>query len=365
MGAELSCSQYVCPGQPHGVSVEELGSAPPLAPLGVARRLPTLLGSADFTPRVAGGGKEKPSSPPPSSLPPSSPPASVSEHHGRRRAATRTAPPEAAAAGAAPAKAPPPPPCETGGAPAAAEAQELPPATPRSGSDRDGVEEWLPVLGVEESCEEGVQAQARVPPHRVAEEPMAGRMSTASAASVESAASASASAALGTSGPVGQEPIAARMSTASAASAESAASGSASAALRTSGPVGQEPPVERCRGNRKSHRKAERSEAKALVRPFLDRAGFRSVNSKRNWLWASYPLHVAVRENDPELVRLLIKAGADPKLADALGRTPHQLAESKDKEGSHAAVLAALGTKRRGFSASASSSFGSTASSVQ
>jgi len=83
------------------------------------------------------------------------------------------------------------------------------------------------------------------------------------------------------------------------------------------------------------------------VKPFLERAGFKSVNSRRNWLWASYPLHLAVRENDPETVRLLIKAGADPKKADALGRTPHQLAESKDRGGSHAAVLAALGTKQR------------------
>mmetsp|Transcript_52873 Transcript_52873/g.123077 ORF Transcript_52873/g.123077 Transcript_52873/m.123077 type:complete len:242 (+) Transcript_52873:57-782(+) len=109
------------------------------------------------------------------------------------------------------------------------------------------------------------------------------------------------------------------------------------------------------KGSRKNQRKAERNEAKRQVRPYLERAGFKGVNSKRHSFWSTYPLHRAVRENDPELVRLLIKAGADPKKVDVLGRTPHQLAEGKDRAGSHAAVLAALGTKRREPSSSAAS----------
>mmetsp|Transcript_109722 Transcript_109722/g.341977 ORF Transcript_109722/g.341977 Transcript_109722/m.341977 type:complete len:266 (-) Transcript_109722:78-875(-) len=113
--------------------------------------------------------------------------------------------------------------------------------------------------------------------------------------------------------------------------------------------------VKSSRSSRKNRRRVERTEARAQVKPFLEREGFGGVNSSRNRLWASYPLHLAVRGNDPETVRLLIKAGADPKKADALGRTPHQLAERKDREGSHAEVLAALGTKRHASASSSSS----------
>ncbi|CAJ1353326.1 unnamed protein product [Effrenium voratum] len=55
------------------------------------------------------------------------------------------------------------------------------------------------------------------------------------------------------------------------------------------------------------------------------------VNSPRKrWCGMSYtyPLHVAVEQNDVEIVSLLLDCGADPEARDSWGRTPRQRAES-------------------------------------
>jgi hypothetical protein len=53
----------------------------------------------------------------------------------------------------------------------------------------------------------------------------------------------------------------------------------------------------------------------------------------------SHPLHCAVEHNNATMVELLLWAGADPEARDHKGRTPRELAESLNKNGSHRAVL--------------------------
>jgi hypothetical protein len=91
-------------------------------------------------------------------------------------------------------------------------------------------------------------------------------------------------------------------------------------------------------------RKAERLLAEAQLQPFLLRHGFADAKSRRQrLLWSCYPLHIAVREKDPEAVRLLLKAGADRNTVDSAGRTPQHLAVNLNRNGSHTAVLCAFG----------------------
>jgi len=71
--------------------------------------------------------------------------------------------------------------------------------------------------------------------------------------------------------------------------------------------------------------------------------GVFNVNSeKKGMLRTSYPLHVAVEENDPNMIRLLIIAGAHTKRTDSSGRTALQLAERRNKKGSHDQVIEIL-----------------------
>mmetsp|Transcript_19341 Transcript_19341/g.53105 ORF Transcript_19341/g.53105 Transcript_19341/m.53105 type:complete len:218 (-) Transcript_19341:77-730(-) len=86
-----------------------------------------------------------------------------------------------------------------------------------------------------------------------------------------------------------------------------------------------------------------RTGARAKLDEFLAANGFSSVNSKRRRLMcACYPLHVAVARNDPEMVRMLLQAGADATRTDSFRRTPWQVARRKNRRGSHEQVLAAL-----------------------
>lgn len=67
---------------------------------------------------------------------------------------------------------------------------------------------------------------------------------------------------------------------------------------------------------------------KKQVTRFLSEHGFRGdVNtSKRRLFKSEYPLHVAVRKQDADMVRLLLLAGADRSLANSSGVTPVQKA---------------------------------------
>lgn len=93
----------------------------------------------------------------------------------------------------------------------------------------------------------------------------------------------------------------------------------------------------------KAHRKADRLEARNEVRPFLTKNGFATVKSKKTWLWRSYyPLHAAVKQNDVDTVRLLLKARADPQKTTSSGETPRDLAFRLNKLESHSAIIEML-----------------------
>merc|ERR1739848_300951 len=83
-------------------------------------------------------------------------------------------------------------------------------------------------------------------------------------------------------------------------------------------------------------RKAK-AEADKKVSEFLKSHGFKAdVNSKKSsMLKYKYPLHIAVKEQDAEIVELLLLAGADKSLKNSSGYTPAQKAEqySKHKKG--------------------------------
>jgi len=84
-------------------------------------------------------------------------------------------------------------------------------------------------------------------------------------------------------------------------------------------------------------------EERELVKAFLAFHGFPGPRAgKRRMMRTNYPLHMAVRVNDPAMIALLLLWGADPLQADSIGRTPKELAMQKDSKGSHAEVVTAL-----------------------
>merc|ERR1712232_1425484 len=97
-----------------------------------------------------------------------------------------------------------------------------------------------------------------------------------------------------------------------------------------------------------------KADADRKVTEFLKSRGFKGdVNSKKSsMLKSKYPLHVAVKEQDAEMVKLLLSAGADKSLKNSSGYTPVQKAEqyylqqySKQKKGDAKSteVLRAMG----------------------
>jgi hypothetical protein len=85
---------------------------------------------------------------------------------------------------------------------------------------------------------------------------------------------------------------------------------------------------------------------RAKVDAWLLSRRFETVNSKKSkWYKSFYPLHVAVEENNAEMVELLLAAGADCNLTNSSKLTPQLLAKKlseKPGSGSYQSVLRAL-----------------------
>lgn len=64
------------------------------------------------------------------------------------------------------------------------------------------------------------------------------------------------------------------------------------------------------------------------VSAWCRRNGYHSVNNPKRTLLGGtkYPLHTAVKQNDIEMVVLLVKCGAIKDVVDSQGRTPRDLA---------------------------------------
>lgn len=85
--------------------------------------------------------------------------------------------------------------------------------------------------------------------------------------------------------------------------------------------------------------------AAAKVQDFLKKNGFKGAAEKRSSFFsgASLPLHTAVKQNDANMVKMLILRGAD-RTAKLSGLTALDFAKKNDKNGSYAAVIEALTT---------------------
>lgn len=119
---------------------------------------------------------------------------------------------------------------------------------------------------------------------------------------------------------------------------------------------------ERTRQEREEQRRLEEqarreeAERQALkrteeLRAFCKQHGFADINAPRRSgcsLWSAtttYPLHVAAELGRSDVVKMLLEEGVSPALKDSSGKMAAQLAQKKDRKGSHAAVLRELGGK--------------------
>jgi len=76
---------------------------------------------------------------------------------------------------------------------------------------------------------------------------------------------------------------------------------------------------------RNAEEKSKSDQAKLDV--FLKRNKYSGVNDMKKTLMRSkYPLHTAVKHRDVDMVRILLEAGADPRLTDSNSWTPLDLA---------------------------------------
>ena len=95
-------------------------------------------------------------------------------------------------------------------------------------------------------------------------------------------------------------------------------------------------------------RAAKAAEDKEKLDVWMKNKNLKEVNSKKSlglFSGSVFPLHIAVREKDAEMVNILLANGADPTSVNSLKWTPLQLAErlaAKDRTGAYDAVLAAL-----------------------
>ncbi len=104
--------------------------------------------------------------------------------------------------------------------------------------------------------------------------------------------------------------------------------------------------AERLEAARKAEaeRLAKERERKAHVAAFLKQNGFSGVAAPKKSLFkTTYPIHVAAELGDERMVELLLLEGADATQKNSAGKTAAQLAQKKDKKGSHAPVVRALG----------------------
>jgi len=93
----------------------------------------------------------------------------------------------------------------------------------------------------------------------------------------------------------------------------------------------------------------EEQRRKTAVDAFLKERNFHAVNEPRSAGWSVckaptlFPLHVAAESGDLQMVDMLLKEGADACLQTSVGKTALDVAQDRDHDGSHAAVVKLLG----------------------
>lgn len=82
---------------------------------------------------------------------------------------------------------------------------------------------------------------------------------------------------------------------------------------------------------------------KATVVAFLQERGFDGVGSpKYSLMSTTYPLHTAAEEGNARVLAMLLREGANPAQLDSSSRTAAQVAQEKNRSGSHNRVLQIL-----------------------
>jgi len=100
----------------------------------------------------------------------------------------------------------------------------------------------------------------------------------------------------------------------------------------------------------KARLKQEELDAQKMVDEFLTQKRFKGITVLRKGICGvpTLPLHTAIEDGEVELVRALLRCGADPE-QKASGKSAMQVAERCNKKGSHDLVVTAL---RGGMAAS-------------
>jgi len=111
----------------------------------------------------------------------------------------------------------------------------------------------------------------------------------------------------------------------------------------------QELQAERDRVEEETRQKEDQAwSQKKQVQAWLQTNGFKDVNDLvRKRLTKFTPLHFAVQQNNPEMVKLLLDAGADPLGINGKKETPMKLAEKLDKNSSHESVVEVFTTHNK------------------
>merc|ERR1739848_794460 len=90
---------------------------------------------------------------------------------------------------------------------------------------------------------------------------------------------------------------------------------------------------------------AHKQKEQESLKKFLNKHGFQDVNAKKNLgMFGRYtfPLHMAVDENDPEMVKILLDNKADARKMSKNKKTALQKAEKLNLQGSHDKVIIQL-----------------------
>eukprot|EP00406_Dinophysis_acuminata_P077456 CAMPEP_0179241058 /NCGR_PEP_ID=MMETSP0797-20121207/16296_1 /TAXON_ID=47934 /ORGANISM="Dinophysis acuminata, Strain DAEP01" /LENGTH=180 /DNA_ID=CAMNT_0020948431 /DNA_START=130 /DNA_END=672 /DNA_ORIENTATION=+ len=91
-------------------------------------------------------------------------------------------------------------------------------------------------------------------------------------------------------------------------------------------------------------RQAREQERKVVVGAFLKEHGYTDVAAPRRTMRKTkYPIHSAAKAGDAKIVAALLEEGANPAQKTSAGQTALQVAQQKNKKGSHANVLLVLG----------------------
>merc|ERR1712136_629651 len=99
---------------------------------------------------------------------------------------------------------------------------------------------------------------------------------------------------------------------------------------------------------RAEQERAAKAADKEKLDAWLKAKNIKDVTTKKSlgmFSGSAFPLHIAVKEKDPEMVRILLANNADPSAANSSKLTPLQFAtklSERDKTGSYDPVRAAL-----------------------